>query len=264
MPQDGTPRPARWRLEREALEDGLAWLQPAVAHDPAYARARINLDEIHRRLPAHPRHYRMIRRRSAHHPICRPSSRCIANRNLRPGEPPEGQLQCHMQLSPDHLPDAIKLELAKDVADSRARKAIARQIAIAPGKPARSKYRNAFIAARVSVLCNRRPGRADGISGASRTPSTSRRSLGQPLPSRRQIRRCSSVRVAVCLAVSSVAESSGHSPRCRKLLGQAPRRSAWGPLDHSQAGGLHRSPALSKSAGNQGDGGWLASGISHS
>jgi len=167
--------------------------------------------------------------------------------------------------SPRSSPRRHQLELAKYVVDGRARrKAIARQIAIAPGKPVRSKYRNAFIAARVSVLCNRRPGRADGISGASRTPSTSRRSLGQPLPSRRQIRRCSSVRVAVCLAVSSVAESSGHSPRCRKLLSQAPRRSAWGPLDHSQAGGLHRSPALSKSAGNQGDGGWLASGISHS
>ena len=141
-----------------------------VAHDPAYARGRINLDEMHRRLPPHPRHYRMLRRRSAHNPICRPSSWCIADRNLRPGEPPEGQLQCHMQLGPDHLPDAIKLELAKDVADSRARKAIARQIAIAPGKPARSKYRNAFIAARVSVLRSRPPGGADGISRASRTP----------------------------------------------------------------------------------------------
>jgi len=63
-----------------------------VAHDPAYARARINLDEMHRRLPPHPRHYRMLRRRSAHNPICRPSSWCIADRNLRPGEPPEGQL----------------------------------------------------------------------------------------------------------------------------------------------------------------------------
>ena len=29
MRQDGTPRPAPWRLEGEALEGGLAWLQPA-------------------------------------------------------------------------------------------------------------------------------------------------------------------------------------------------------------------------------------------
>src|SRR6516162_9769920 len=48
--------PARWRLEGEALEEGLAWLQPAVANDPAYAPARINLDEVHRRLPARRRH----------------------------------------------------------------------------------------------------------------------------------------------------------------------------------------------------------------
>jgi hypothetical protein len=50
---------ARWyaaasavRLEGEALEEGPAWLQPAVADDPAYGPARINLDEVHRRLPA--------------------------------------------------------------------------------------------------------------------------------------------------------------------------------------------------------------------
>ena len=84
-----------------------------------------------------------------------------------------------MQLGPDRLPDAIKLELATDVVDSRARwKAVARQIAIAPGKPVRSKYKDAFIAARVSVLRSRPTGTADGINSASRAHSTSRRSLG--------------------------------------------------------------------------------------
>ena len=38
------------------------------------------------------------------------------------------------------------------------------------GQPVRSKYRMAFIAARMSVLRGRSPGDASGISGSSRAP----------------------------------------------------------------------------------------------
>jgi len=40
------------------------------------------------------------------------------------------------------------------------------------GQPVRSKYRMAFIAARMSVLRGRSPGDASGISGSSRAPPT--------------------------------------------------------------------------------------------
>ena len=41
---------------------------------------------------AHLARCRTTWRRSLHNPICRPSPWCIAGRDLRPGEPPEGQL----------------------------------------------------------------------------------------------------------------------------------------------------------------------------
>jgi hypothetical protein len=44
------------------------------------------------RQSAQSRRCRTPRRRSLHNPICRPSSRCVADRNLCPGKPPEGQL----------------------------------------------------------------------------------------------------------------------------------------------------------------------------
>jgi hypothetical protein len=58
-----------------------------------------------RRVSAHPHRCRTPRRRSLHNPICRPSSRCIAGRDLRPGKAPESlELFARARQRPGWLP----------------------------------------------------------------------------------------------------------------------------------------------------------------
>ena len=67
----------------------------------------------------------------------------------------------------------------------------------------------------MSVLRGRPQGRAGGIIGSSRTHFPSRRSLGYPSPSRRQIRRCSAVPAATSGAAAAAFVQLGSIPRDR-------------------------------------------------
>ena len=130
---------------------------------------------------------------------------------------------------PGSPPYPIARELAKDIVDGRAwRKAVARQIAPGAGGPQQIQkgvHRRSHVGARSPAGQGRRDQRRQPRHPAgrsdSRRPPAGKSGAAPPSTS------------LFAITVSSVAESPGHLPRWRKLLGQARRRPlarTWGRL----------------------------------
>jgi hypothetical protein len=162
---------------------------PMVGHDHLLTRPRSNPASTSRVEPMAARGAISpspgVPGRSLHHPICRRRHRAVQaggllskaaeNRREWAGLPAHLLTQPYMQLGPDRLPDAITLELAKDVVDRRARrKAVGADSARGSGCAADGEWRPSPPACR-SCAAARRP---LGISGSSRAHSASLRSFG--------------------------------------------------------------------------------------